>query len=60
MAATAGCNVVEPWAAVVIGIIAGTAYCSLSFVISRVGVDDATDVIGGIFNHNKIFRNIVC
>merc|ERR1712127_659336 len=42
---TAGCSVVAPWAAVVIGIIAGWAYIFWSNLLVKLKIDDAVDAI---------------
>eukprot|EP00405_Crypthecodinium_cohnii_P013575 CAMPEP_0206445124 /NCGR_PEP_ID=MMETSP0324_2-20121206/15313_1 /ASSEMBLY_ACC=CAM_ASM_000836 /TAXON_ID=2866 /ORGANISM="Crypthecodinium cohnii, Strain Seligo" /LENGTH=455 /DNA_ID=CAMNT_0053913263 /DNA_START=78 /DNA_END=1445 /DNA_ORIENTATION=+ len=40
---TAGCAVVEPWEAIVIGLIGGLCYCGASFGLTLVKVDDVVD-----------------
>ena len=45
VAITAGCALVEPWAAVVIGIIAGWLYMYGSHLLIRLRIDDAVDAI---------------
>jgi len=45
VAITAGCGVVEPWAAVLIGFIAGLLYIGSSKGILRLRLDDAVDAI---------------
>ena len=42
---TAGCSVVEPWAAFVIGIIAGWVYIMWSYLLVQLKIDDAVDAI---------------
>lgn len=42
---TAGCSVVEPWAAAVIGIIAGWVYLFASKLLIKLRIDDAVDAI---------------
>jgi Amt family ammonium transporter len=42
---TAGCSVVEPWAAVIIGTIAGTVYVFSSKLLVLLKIDDAVDAI---------------
>jgi Amt family ammonium transporter len=42
---TAGCSVVEPWAAFVIGIIAGWVYIFWSSLLVKLKIDDAVDAI---------------
>lgn len=42
---TAGCSVVQPWAACVIGIIAGLVYYSFSKFLVMMKIDDAVDAI---------------
>mmetsp|Transcript_4229 Transcript_4229/g.10049 ORF Transcript_4229/g.10049 Transcript_4229/m.10049 type:complete len:521 (-) Transcript_4229:86-1648(-) len=45
VAITAPCATVEPWAAFVIGIIAGWVYLAGSFLLIRLKIDDAVDAI---------------
>jgi ammonium transporter, Amt family len=45
VAVTAGCAVVNPWAAVIIGIIAGWVYYSFSKLLIALKIDDAVDAI---------------
>lgn len=45
VAITSGCGVVEPWAAIVIGIVAGWVYIFSSALLIRVRIDDAVDAI---------------
>ena len=45
VAITSGCGVVEPWAAIVIGLIAGWVYLYTSNLLLRVRIDDAVDAI---------------
>jgi Amt family ammonium transporter len=40
---TAGCSVVEPWAAVVIGIIGAFAYTAGSIILDKLEIDDAVN-----------------
>lgn len=47
VAMCAGCNVVHPYAAFVIGIIAGMAYVAWSTVMLRVKIDDPLDAVAG-------------
>jgi len=42
---TAGCSVVAPWAAVVIGLVAGWTYIFWSKLLVRLKIDDAVDAI---------------
>jgi Amt family ammonium transporter len=42
---TAGCAVVKPWAAVVIGIVAGLVYVGFSSFLISLKIDDAVDAI---------------
>jgi Amt family ammonium transporter len=42
---TAGCAVVEPWAAFVIGLIAGWVYIFVSNLLIKLKIDDAVDAI---------------
>jgi Amt family ammonium transporter len=45
VAITAGCATVEPWAAFVIGLVAGWVYLAASALILRFKIDDAVDAI---------------
>jgi ammonium transporter, Amt family len=45
VAITSGCGVVEPWAAIVIGIVAGWVYLWSSSLLLRLRIDDAVDAI---------------
>mmetsp|Transcript_41571 Transcript_41571/g.50580 ORF Transcript_41571/g.50580 Transcript_41571/m.50580 type:complete len:512 (-) Transcript_41571:247-1782(-) len=45
VAITAGCATVEPWAAVVIGIVAGWLYLLGSHILIKLRIDDAVDAI---------------
>mmetsp|Transcript_58204 Transcript_58204/g.142303 ORF Transcript_58204/g.142303 Transcript_58204/m.142303 type:complete len:700 (+) Transcript_58204:470-2569(+) len=45
VAITSGCSVVEPWAALVIGMIAGLIYLGSSKLLERFRIDDAVDAI---------------
>lgn len=45
VAITSGCGVVEPWAAIVIGMIAGWIYLYASSMLIRLRIDDAVDAI---------------
>jgi Amt family ammonium transporter len=45
VAITGGCGVVEPWAAVVIGVLAGLIYLAGSNFLIRLRLDDAVDAI---------------
>ena len=42
---TAGCSVVEPWAAFIIGIVAGWTYIFWSNLLVKLKIDDAVDAI---------------
>lgn len=42
---TANCSVVEPWAAVLIGIISGWVYVASSKLLVKLKIDDAVDAI---------------
>ena len=42
---TAGCGVVEPWAAIVTGLIAGMLYLLSSKMLMKICIDDAVDAI---------------
>mmetsp|Transcript_28338 Transcript_28338/g.47023 ORF Transcript_28338/g.47023 Transcript_28338/m.47023 type:complete len:538 (-) Transcript_28338:125-1738(-) len=45
VAITAGCGVVEPWAAVIIGALAGTLFLTGSHLLIKFRLDDAVDAI---------------
>lgn len=45
VAITAGCSSVDPWAAVVIGIIAGWVYYGASKLLIKLKIDDAVDAV---------------
>lgn len=45
VAITSGCALVEPWAAIVIGIVAGWIYIYVSGLLIRLRIDDAVDAI---------------
>jgi len=45
VAITAGCSVVYPWAAVVIGIVGGIVYYSFSKFLIKMKIDDAVDAV---------------
>ena len=45
VAITSGCGVVEPWAAVIIGMFAGWIYLSSSNLLIKLRIDDAVDAI---------------
>jgi Amt family ammonium transporter len=40
---TGSCGVIEPWAAVIIGAVAGLLYLSTSKLLIRLRIDDAVD-----------------
>uniref|UniRef100_A0A7S3QFI0 Ammonium transporter n=1 Tax=Chaetoceros debilis TaxID=122233 RepID=A0A7S3QFI0_9STRA len=42
---TAGCSTVEPWAAIIIGLIAGVVYVLASNLLVKLKIDDAVDAI---------------
>lgn len=45
VAITAGCSVVRPWAAIIIGIIGGWVYFGFSKLLVKLRIDDAVDAI---------------
>ena len=47
MALCAGCNAVHPYAAVIIGLIAGIAYVAWSTVVLKLKIDDPLDAVAG-------------
>ena len=52
VALCAGCNAVHPYAAFVIGIIAGMAYVAWSTLMLRLRVDDPLDAVAGKWHQN--------
>ena len=42
---TAGCSVVESWAAIVIGLVAGALYWAFSKLLVKRRIDDAVDAV---------------
>lgn len=68
---TANCSVVEPWAAVLIGLMSGIVYVSASKLLVKLKIDDAVDAIPvhlfcgiwgciatGIFASDKLVYNV--
>jgi len=66
---TAGCANVEPWAAVIIGLVAGVLVVASVLAIDKIGVDDPVGAVSvhgvngawgtlaaGIFNADKLFN----
>ena len=53
VALCAGCNAVHPYAAFVIGIIAGMAYVAWSTLMLRLRVDDPLDAVAGKWHQNS-------
>jgi Amt family ammonium transporter len=45
VAVTAGCSVIDPWAAFLIGIVAGWCYIGMSKLLLKLKIDDAVDAI---------------
>lgn len=45
VAITAGCSVVDPWAAVIIGVVAGWCYIAMSKLLIALRIDDAVDAV---------------
>jgi|Transcript_8762 Amt family ammonium transporter len=45
VAITAGCSVVQPWAAVVIGLVGGLVYYGFSKFLIKMKIDDAVDAV---------------
>ncbi|KAL7573928.1 hypothetical protein ACA910_001940 [Epithemia clementina (nom. ined.)] len=45
VAVTAGCAVVEPWAAILIGAIGGWSYMGMSKLLIKLRIDDAVDAV---------------
>jgi len=54
VAITAGCSVVDPWAAVVIGVLAGVNYVMCSRLLERLRIDDAVDAIPVHFSNGVL------
>lgn len=42
---TAGCSVVSPWAAIIIGVVAGLVYYGFSNLLVKMKIDDAVDAV---------------
>ena len=59
MAVTAPCDVIEPWAAVCIGIIAGILYSNFSRLLLTLNVDDPLDA-SSVHLVNGIWGCISC
>ena len=57
MALCAGCNAIHPYAAVVIGVIAGMAYVAWSTVVLKLKIDDPLDAVAGkkTLNRDTLF-----
>ena len=47
VAICAGCNIVHPYAALIVGLIAGAAYMAWSMGMLRVRIDDPIDAVAG-------------
>jgi ammonium transporter, Amt family len=45
VAVTAGCSVIDPWAAMLIGIVAGWCYIAMSKLLIKLRIDDAVDAV---------------
>ena len=45
VAACAGCDAFRPWAALLVGLGAGVAYMCVSWLVTRVGLDDPVDAV---------------
>ena len=56
MSLCAGCNAVHPYAAFVIGIIAGMAYVGWSTAMLRLKIDDPLDAVAGKFYQTFFFN----
>ena len=56
----AGCNVVHPYAAIIIGVIAGMAYVAWSTAVLYFKIDDPLDAVAGkrtsSFHHLKALK----
>ena len=58
VAQCAGCNVYEPWAALVIGIMAGVSYISASQAMLRLKLDDPLDAVAVHFGGGAL--GVIC
>merc|ERR1719491_2697801 len=45
VAITAGCSVVQPWAACIIGVVGGLVYYGFSKFLIKMKIDDAVDAV---------------
>merc|ERR1712224_1171191 len=54
VAITAGCSVVTPWAALIIGIIGGWVYLGMSKLLIKLRIDDAVDAIPVHFANSEL------
>ena len=61
VAICAGCNVVDPWAAAVIGVIAAVAYHFWSCMMLKMKIDDPLDAVAGenLELNFIVFSNII-
>uniref|UniRef100_A0A1I8F2R6 Ammonium_transp domain-containing protein n=1 Tax=Macrostomum lignano TaxID=282301 RepID=A0A1I8F2R6_9PLAT len=46
VAICAGCNAVQPWSALVIGLVASLAYLTVSWLVLKLGCDDPLEAVG--------------
>ncbi len=58
VAQCAGCNVYEPWAALVIGIMAGCVYVGISMLMLKVKLDDPLDAVAVHFGGGAL--GVIC
>ena len=57
----AGCNVIYPWGACIVGTIAGIAYHLWSFIVRKLKVDDPLDAVAGklLFSFFSILHGVL-
>lgn len=60
MAACSGCNLYNPWAAFVVGVVTGGLYTLISFICRILQIDDPCESVGSVPSHCSIgsdFKN---
>ncbi len=61
ISACSGCDLLEPWAALVIGAGAGLIYLLVSFLVERARIDDPLNAVAGnslLFSYHVSYCNI--
>ena len=56
-AITASCNVVRPWAAIIIGAVSGGLYLFASKISVKIKLDDPLDAVAGLFSDVTLVGN---